>query len=124
VVWPIAKAEIRGLEDGKEYSILPQITIRLTDLYPDSTTFVRIYPGEVANDPANAIEINDADLVIYDVEPQNRALTLSNLEGHISVSGKWTIEVLHRTPWGVERLTYANPTISSSLDVRGTLYSQ
>ena len=124
VVWPVAKAEIEGLEDGKAYSSLPVISIKLVDLYPDSTTYVRIYPGDVSNSPEDAIEINDADLVIYDVEPQDRTLTLSNLEGHVSESGVWTIEVLHKTPWGVERLTHESPVVSDSMKVRGTLYSR
>lgn len=126
-VWPKAEVEFRGL-DNSSYNDLPPFTIALTDLYPDSNTFVRVYRGEAVEDldkaPADAAEIRDSDLIIADVEPQDRNLTLSGLGETFTEGGVWTIEVLHRTPWGLERLGYRSPTVNNSMKVRAGLYSK
>lgn len=123
VIWPMASAEIKGIETGQSYSILPPITVELTDLYPDSTTFVRVYQGDASSDPANAVNVNSASVVIDDATPQDRTMTLSALDSYMASAGTWTVEVLHTTPWGTEVLTYKSPSVSRTIKVRAGIYS-
>ena len=123
-VWPLAEGRISGIEATKVYKEIPPITIDLVDLYPDSTTYVRIYKGPASATPDNPVTIGSAGVIIRDSVPQDRTLVLENLGSYLQDSGSYTIEVLHDTPFGTDILTRFHPLqVDWSLGVRGALYS-
>ncbi len=123
-VWPIAEAAFTGVDPAEKYSEVPPIRVRLMDLYPDSTTWVRVYAGPPAGDPEGAREISNSYVVIEDSIPQDRTVTLEEIESLFETSGSYTLEVLHRTPFGTDILTQFFPLqIDFSIRVRGTVYS-
>ncbi len=49
-IWPVATGQLSGYDSGEYYEDVPPITVTLTDLYPESTTYVRMYPqGDSSN---------------------------------------------------------------------------
>jgi len=123
-IWPIAEAAFTGIDPAGKYSEVPPVGVSLADLYPDSTTRVRVYAGPPASNPEGAQEISNSYVVIEDSIPQNRTVTLEEIESLFETSGSYTLEVLHRTPFGTDILTQFFPLqIDFSIRVRGTLYS-
>lgn len=123
-VWPVADGAISGIEPGRRYQRVPSVRIDLHDLYPDSTTWVRLYQGSPGAPVGNPVTIGSATVVINDSVPQDRTLMIDDLGYHLKDSGSYTMEVLHQTPFGTEVLTRFTPlVIDWNLSVNGTLYS-
>jgi hypothetical protein len=123
-VWPIALATITGLTSGESYDVVPTVQIVLADLYPDSETYLRIYKGlpGAGGDP---IEVSDSYVIIEDIVPQDRLVTLSDLDAMLPDEGTYTFEVIHTTPFGTELLDQVYPVvINRTLEIRGTLFAK
>ena len=124
-VWPVASAAISGLDSSTVYKSIPTFSVDLVDLYPDSSTYLRIYQGEPTSNPANPTEIGTSAVVINDTIPQDRRMLINELDEFMGASGSYTIEVLHDTPFGTDVLTQFYPVrVDLTMQVRGTLYSQ
>ena len=108
-IWPIASASMTGIDTSKKYMQLPDVHIDLKDLYPDSTTYVRIYEGKPATSPKEVHIINTSYVIIDDTKPQDRKFSLSGSELGISTSGDYTLEIVHVTPFGVDLLSQTYP---------------
>ena len=122
-VWPIAKAVISGITTGESYDVLPPVQVTLSDLYPDSRTHVRIYRG-ASGSGSEPIEVEASYVIIEDIVPQDRVVTLDELDILIPEEGTYTFEVLHETPFGIDLLDQVHPVvIDRTLRVRGTLYA-
>ena len=123
-VWPIAEASISGIDATKVYEEVPPFTVALTDLYPDSRTYIRIYAGGPSSSPANPIIVGSTAAVINDAIPQDRTMTIDDLDEFIPKAGTYTVEVLHETPFGTDVLTQFYPlTIEWKIEFRGILYT-
>jgi hypothetical protein len=123
-VWPIARAEITGINSGDTYDHLPPVQVILTDLYPDSETYVRVYKGSPDSE-STPIEVEASYVIIEDVVPQDRLVTLSELDDLILEEGTYTFEVLHDTPFGTDLLDQVHPVvIDRTLTVRGSLFAK
>lgn len=123
-IWPIAQASITGIDTEAKYVRLPSITLNLVDLYPSSTTYVRIYEGAPNSNPQNAISINTSYVIIEDTEPQNRRFLLSGLHAFVYKPGGHTVEIIHETPFGSDILAQVYPlTMKTKLKVVGSLNS-
>lgn len=122
-VWPMAGAEIRGIVSGQSYEDLPPVQVGLRDLYPDSETFLRIHKG-APGVGTDMIEVSDSYVLIDDVVPQDRLVTLNKLGRLLPDEGAYTFEIIHTTPFGTELLDQVYPVvIDRTLEVRGTLYA-
>ncbi|MFK7910271.1 MAG: hypothetical protein AB8F34_06670 [Akkermansiaceae bacterium] len=121
-VWPIARATISGL-DTKEWHIkLPNIKIELEDLYPSSSTYLRVYKGRPKPNPKTPFIINTSFVKIDDTVPQNRSFAISGKELGITQKGRYTIEILHETPFGIDILNQTFPLkVKSGIKVIGSL---
>lgn len=71
-VWPIADATFSGIDTVHAYEKIPTITVTLNDLYPERTTFVRVYSGEPTADPEGPSDVLTSYVIIQDSIPQNR----------------------------------------------------
>lgn len=121
-VWPIARATISGITAGATYLELPETTFTLSELYPDSTTWVQIYPGSPALGTVGTT-VPESTIVIKDVTPQTRTLILRDWSAVPTSDGAWTLEVLHKTPFGTERLAYTTFVADVNVEVNGQIIS-
>jgi len=123
-IWPIADATISGVDTVEKYETLPPISVTLNDLYPDSTTHVRVYRGAPTSSPTNASDIQSSYVIIQDSIPQNRVVDIEGIDDLFEKTGAYTMEVLHTTPFGTEILTTLYPlNIERSISIRGSIYS-
>ena len=120
-VWPVANGSITGLEAGTTLRFnTPQITIEMQDLYPDSRTYVQLYPGAPSLG-TKGTTVPGSALVVYDSIPHDRTLVLDKWDTMIDKDGQWTMEVLTATPFGIDRLDYVSFTVNRSIEVQGSV---
>lgn len=123
-VWPVAEAAFSGVDPTTAYDELPPITVSLVDLYPESTTVVRVYFGAPSATPTNPVDITESWIPISDSVPQDRTSVLDSLERYFPRAGAYTMEVVHTTPFGPEILARLHPvTITSGLRVNASVFS-
>lgn len=119
-IWPVADGNISGISQNEMIRYkLPQITITCNDLYPDSRTYAQVYKG----DPQTAVEgtvVPGSALIIYDSVPHNRVLTIDNWDPVITEDGRWTMELLTATPFGIDRLFHVSFDVDRTIEVNGT----
>jgi len=120
-IWPVADGSITGITMNQliRYS-LPQLTLTLNDLYPTSSTYAQVYKGEAALGTTGSIVPGSA-LVINDSVPHCSVLTLKDYQAVFSSEGRWTMELLTATPFGIDRLAYVSFNIDRTIKVNGTL---
>lgn len=103
-VWPVADASISGIAQNQLVRFsLPQLTLTLNDLYPNSTTYAQVYKGDQQPGMTGKI-VPGSGLVISDSGPQSRVLSLTNYDSVFDTDGRWTIELITVTPFGTERM--------------------
>lgn len=121
-IWPIARGEMTGIDGNKRYLELPDVHVELEELYPDSTTYVRVYKGEPRTNPAQVHIINTSYVIVDDATPQDRKFSLSGKELGITEKGDYTLEIIHETPFGADILSQTYPLRKKgSLKVIGSL---
>ncbi len=119
-VWPVADAGISGIEQGQlvRYS-LPQLTLTMNDLYPNSTTYAQVYKGNASRGVKGTIVPGSA-LTVADSVPLNRVLTLKNYDSVFETDGRWTMEILTVTPFGTDRLAAVTFDLDRTMKLNGT----
>lgn len=118
-IWPLADGAITGITNNQRLrSKVPDLTIALNDLYPDSKTYVQVYRGAPALNMTGKI-VPGSSLVVNDTVPQNRVLLLQNYDAVFDSDGLWTMELLTVTPFGIDRLAYVSFTIDRVLTLNG-----
>jgi len=122
-VWPIADVAITGIDaDQKITRSLPDITISLTDLYPDSTTTVQIYQGTQALG-TTGIEIEGSRVAFNSIVPQDAQLLVRNWDSYAVNDGTYTIEVITVTPFdnrAPERLAWLTFEVDRTITMTGS----
>lgn len=121
-IWPVADGFITGIaQDQKIRYQLPQLTITLNDLYPSSTTYVQVYKGEQQLGTQGRI-VSGSGVTINDSVPVNRVLVIDDYDEAFDEGGdgRWTMELLTDTPFGVERLHYVSFDLDRTMKVNGT----
>jgi len=120
-IWPVADGRIEGIEPDKVYRHrLPAVNVTVNDLYPDSRTYVQVYPGEPRLGEEGTI-IPGSALILNETVPQSRVLTLQGYEAAFQTDGRWTMELLTVTPFGIDRLSHVSFSIRRSIRVNSTL---
>lgn len=120
-IWPVADGSIAGLTNNQYVRYrMPQLTLTLNDLYPNSTTYLQAYRGAPALGTVGTVVPGSA-LVVSESVPQNRVLVLNNYDEVLTADGQWTVELLTKTPFGIDRLSFVTFTLNRTLDVNGTL---
>jgi hypothetical protein len=120
-IWPVATASISGIaHNDRIRAAFPDITLTLNELYPDSRTYAQIYPGEPQLG-TNGVVVPGSGLIIYDSQPVNRVLTIKNWDLILTDDGRYTMEVLTVTPFGIDRLTYLSFDLDRTLKVRSSV---
>ena len=119
-VWPVADGAISGIAQNQMIRFsLPAVTLTLNDLYPNSTTYAQVYKGNPVLGTTGKIVPGSA-LVISDSIPQSRVLSLTNYDSIFDSDGRWTLELLTSTPFGIDRLSYLSFDLDRTIEMNGS----
>ncbi len=119
-IWPVADGFITGIAQNQMIRYqLPQLTITMNDLYPNSTTYAQVYKGEARLGVVGTI-VSGSAVVVSDSVPQSRVLIVQNYSEIFDVDGRWTMELLTLTPFGTERLSFVSFDLDRTMKVNGT----
>jgi hypothetical protein len=124
-IWPVADGAISGIESGQKVLFaMPQITLTLNDLYPESSTYLQAYkgkwePGKVGIVvPGSSIELNDT-------VPKSEVLTLTSSTPWneiLTEDGEWTLELVTKTPFDTVSLDHKSAFVfDSTIEVNSNI---
>ena len=117
-IWPIAKGTFSGVDPNSSYNIAPDVQVDLTSLYPGSETWVQYYPGPYQAG-TEGTPLPMASLWATET-PRNAQWPLIDLDPILLDTGTWTLEVLTRTPFGVDPVANVTFNIDRNLQLRGS----
>jgi len=119
-IWPVADGSISGIASGQlvRYSA-PQVTLTLNNLYPDSSTYAQVYKGSAQLGTTGTV-VPGSSLVISDSVPNSRVLIVKGYEVALGEDGDWTMELLTKTPFGVDRLAYVTFKLDRTMKMNGS----
>ncbi len=119
-IWPVADGTISGIASNQliQFS-LPTVTLTLNDLYPSSTTYAQVYKGNPVLGTTGKI-VPGSSLVINDSVPQSRVLSLTNYDTIFDSDGRWTMELLTKTPFGIDRLGFVSFDLDRTIQMNGS----
>ncbi len=119
-IWPVADASISGISQNQVFRFaMPAITITLNDLYPSSNTYAQAYKGNAVLGKTGTV-IPGSSLVIDDSLPNDRVLVMDNYDQVFDEDGRWTIEILTETPFGIDRLAHVSFEVDRTIQVNGS----
>jgi hypothetical protein len=123
-IWPVADGTVSGIAANQliRYA-MPQLTITLNDLYPNSTTYAQVYKGTPRLGVDGTVVPGSA-VVVNDSVPQDRVLVLTDYDSAFGTGddadGQWTMELLTVTPFGTDRLSHVTFTLDRTIAVNGS----
>lgn len=119
-VWPVADGSIAGIASNQMFRFaLPSVTFTLHDLYPDSKTYAQVYKGDVRSGVVGVVVPGSA-WTIYGSTPQDKTLVADDWDSIIDSDGRWTMELLTATPFGIDRLAYVSFDVDRTIEMNGT----
>jgi hypothetical protein len=122
-VWPIADVVITGMSPGAKITrSLPDLTINLTDLYPDSTTTVQIYKGTQALGTTGTL-IEGSRVSFNSIVPQDSQILVRSWDRYAPDDGTYTLEVITVTPFdnrAPERLAWLTFEVDRTIKMNGS----
>lgn len=120
-IWPVADGSISGIADGDQLRFgTPTLTIDTNDLYPDSRTYVQLYPGTPVLGTVGFV-VEGSVIILNQAGPSDRTITIEDWDRVIEESGDWTMELLTQTPFGIDRLDYVTFHINRDIEVNGSV---
>jgi hypothetical protein len=118
-IWPVANGSITGITSGAQIRYkLPQITLNAQDLYPDSRAYAQVYRGEVRDGVTGTLVRSLPP--VWQAVPKNAVLAVDDWDATIPEDGRWTLEFLTSTPFGIDRLAYVSFDVDRTMKVKGT----
>ncbi len=116
-IWPVADGSIAGISHGELIRyMLPQVTLTVNDLYPSSTTYAQVYKGNAQLGVTGKVVPGSA-VVINDAVPDDRILVLDDYDEVFDEDGRWTMELVTVTPFGIDRLAYVTFDLDRTIKV-------
>ncbi|MEX2579335.1 MAG: hypothetical protein WD342_09775 [Verrucomicrobiales bacterium] len=122
-VWPMATSSLSGIASGDVIKeLVPEVTVVLDDLYPDSWTYVQVYPGSPALGTQGVV-VPGASILVDGSVPRDETIELAGWDESVPTDGPWTLEVLTVTPFGIDRLAYTSFQVERAIRVNGGVTS-
>lgn len=124
-IWPMPSASIQGIVNGQKLRFqLPPLVFSYQNLYPNSTTIAQAYPGAPALGKSGTIIAGGGPGAIFQGTPMSVTLpAIRNYQSVFDRDGQWTIEIIHTTPFGVERLAYVTFHLDRTMKINSMLSS-
>jgi len=116
-VWPMADGKISGITSGQLIRGTPPVlTVAVNDLYPRSTTTVKIYSTGTQTGPAGK-SIPGSVIVLDQELPASRILSVKDYGNLFDSDGSYRVDLLTETPFGTEMLHSVPFTVNRSLRI-------
>ena len=125
-IWPVADGAIAGITNNQLIRFaLPNVTLTLNDLYPDSNTYAQVYKGAPALGKTGWI-VPGSSLIYKDSVPTSRVLSLTGYDSVFDEGGdgQWTMELITVTPFGADRLAYVTFSLDRTIEMNGSVKTQ
>ncbi|MFD2255136.1 hypothetical protein ACFSSA_00470 [Luteolibacter algae] len=120
-IWPVADGQITGIEQGQLIKFeAPPINISVNDIYPSATIYAQVYQGDQNLGTEGAV-VPGSSVVVNEAVPQSRILQLQEWDHVITGDGKWTLELLTSTPFGIDRLDWITFEVDRTISVNGSV---
>lgn len=125
-IWPMATGSFSGVDKDSKYSVLPEVSVNLFNLYPNSNTYMVAYPG---TDRVQAIKdgtlhtfTQDSYRSTYEV-PVAKEMVVDTLASGVTIAGLWTLEVLTEVEAFGTTDSIASTTLnfSTQMVIRGSI---
>ncbi len=124
-IWPVARATITGIEEGRIYRGVPQFgSVAVRDIYPGASVYGQVYKGSEKLGTVGAVLEKTAVSYKDASVPQNALLPIGDLAPHLAEDGTYTVEILTVTPFhggAPERLAHVTFSIDRTIDINGSL---
>lgn len=121
-IWPVPSASISAIhQDQVVRFTMPKITFSYVDSYPGSATYAQVYKGEPQLGKIGTIVPGSHRMNTKDHVESYTETTGSDLDSIFEGDGRWTMEVLTETPFGVDRLGYVTFQLNRSIRVHSNL---
>lgn len=134
-VWPVATASVEGIAAGQVFiDRIPPIVAKFNKLYPDSRTFVQVYPGQpVLGKDGSKVKGTERQYGPYynpthteasTNVPQNVEISIDDLSNYAANDGIYTLEVITETPFfnrAPERLFRVTFEVDRVISSRGQI---
>ena len=118
-IWPVADGAISGIAQNQKFRMkLPDVTLTYNDLYPGSHTYAQVYRGEPRLGASGTMVIGSSRLNTGKV-PMSRVVPLEDYDTAVDSDGRWTMELLTVTPFGIDRLAYVSFEIDRAINLNG-----
>lgn len=122
-IWPVADGSITGITQNQMIrSAMPPITLTYNDIYPGGTVYTQVYRGNQALGTVGTV-ISGSTRVNTESFPMNQSLTVSSYDNLFDGDGRWTMEILTNTPFGIDRLAWVSFDLDHTIEVHGMLSS-
>jgi len=119
-IWPLADGSIAGITQNQYIRFqLPQVTFTYNDLYPNSTTYAQVYKGDPQLGKTGTV-VPGSLRVMNDSTPQSIVLPVTAYDSAFDSDGRWTMEVVTVTPFGIDRLAYVSFDLDRTMKVNGS----
>ena len=120
-IWPVPDGTITGITNGQIIRmLLPQVTLTINDIYPNSQIYAQVYKGNAVLGTTGTV-VPGSSLVVQNSLPQNSVLVLNNYSSVFTSDGLWTMELLSKSPFGIDRLSYVTFTLNRTINMNGTI---
>jgi hypothetical protein len=109
-IWPVADGSISGITSGQKVLFaMPQITLTLNDLYPDSSTYLQAYKGKWESGKVGVV-VPGSSIEVKDTVPKSEVLTLTTTSWNdiLNEDGEWTLELVTKTPFDTVSLDHVS----------------
>jgi hypothetical protein len=122
-IWPMSDGSISGItENQKVLFAMPQITLTLNDLYPDSSTYLQAYQGAWASGKTGYV-VPGSSIEWKSTVPKSDVLTLTSnsWDNILDADGVWTIELVTKTIFDTLSLGHVTFTLDRTIEVKGNI---
>lgn len=115
---------LSGIDPTMHYEDVPPFILTLSNLPPQSATYLRTYAGPAHDAPhEDSIEfIAESYVWIEDDVPQDRRFTLKDLNNYFTKEGIHTVELIHETPGSTTVLSRTQIQVDRTFLLPGGLY--
>lgn len=121
-IWPVATASVTAIaQDQLVRFAMPKLTFTYTDTYPGSATYAQVYRGEPQLGKTGIIVPGSHRLNTTDHAENYTEMTGGDLDLIFDGDGRWTMEILTETPFGIDRLSALTFTLDRTIEVNGNL---
>ena len=120
-IWPITTGSLAGIKADEVIRFaVPKVTLTYTNTYPGSTTYAQVYKGESRLNVQGAIVPGSSKVNTTTHSESYLTTTGADFDGLFTSDGRWTLEILTSSCFGIERVFSIGAIRDCSIKANGT----